>query len=289
MTTADAGVGGAPSRWDRLVEPVVRGAADYRHLAAAKVRSDWQYRASFVALFLSNLLVTAVDFAGIAVLFTTTDTLGDWTLTEVAFLYGTAGICFGVADMMVGSIDSTLAPQIKDGRLDVLLTRPVNVLVNLAAADFSLRRVGRIAQAATVLAAALALNDIDWTPGRAAALVLLIVSGTTIAAAVWVTTASIAFWLVDTTEVANSFTYGGLTAISYPLHVLERWLRIMLTYVVPLVFVNYLPALYILDLESPLAFDRWLRWASPAVAVTLAVIARSTWRAGLRRYTSTGS
>lgn len=278
---------GEPATVDRrrtLVDPIT----EYRVLAAARIRSDWQYRTSFLVFVLASVLITALDFLGIAVLFEATDTLGDWSLPQVAFLYGTAGLCFGVGDLLVGSVEN-LSTKIKDGSFDVLLTRPVNTLVNLTASEFSLRRVGRIAQAGFIFVIALRVNDIDWTAGRVAAIVVMLVAGTVIATATWIITASIAFWLVESREIGNSFTYGGLLAIGYPLHVFERWLRIMLTYIIPLVFVNYLPALYILGADSPLDLPELLRWASPVVAVLLVVIARRVWRAGLRQYRSTGS
>ncbi len=262
--------------------------AEYRALAAMRVRADWQYRASFLLFLLASLLINLFDFVGIAVLFSNTETLGDWTLSEVAFLYGSAGVCFGLADLLVGQID-LLPTKIKDGSFDVILTRPVNALVNLAASEFTLRRFGKISQAATVLVISLIVNDIAWTPGRILALAVMVVSGTVIAMAAWVTTSSIAFWFVNTREAANAFTYGGNLAIAYPLHLFDQWLRVLLTYVIPLVFVSYVPALYILDLDTPLNLPDELRWGGPVAAAVLVVIARTVWRAGLRRYSSTGS
>lgn len=261
---------------------------DYRTLAGAKIRSDWQYRTSFVVFLLTSLLVTAADFAGIAVLFSNTERLGGWTLSEVAFIYGVAGICFGLGDLLVGSVEE-VSPKVRDGSFDLLLIRPVNPLVHLTASEFSFRRFGRVSQATTVFVLSLIVNDIDWTPGRVALVPLMLASGTVIACATWVITSSVAFWTVNTQEIANSFTYGGVTAMSYPLQVFEQWLRMMLTFVVPLVFVNYLPALYILELDSTLSLPSWSHWLSPAVAVGMALVARRVWLLGLEHYQSTGS
>lgn len=268
----------------RVLDPI----SDYRSLAAMRIRADLQYRVSFLLFLAASLIINLFDFLGIAVLFSNTETLGDWTLSEVAFLYGSAGVCFGLADLIVGQID-LLPAKIKDGSFDVVLTRPVNALVNLAASEFTLRRFGKISQAATVLVVSLVVNDIEWTPGRLLALVMMVISGTVIAMAAWVTTSSIAFWFVNTREAANAFTYGGNLAIAYPLHLFDQWLRVLLTYVIPLVFVSYVPALYILDLDTPLNLPDELRWGGPVAAIMMVVVARLVWRAGLRRYSSTGS
>jgi len=260
----------------------------YLLLASARVRSDWQYRTSFAVFLFASLVINVFDFVGIAVLFTKTETLGDWSLDQVAFLYGAAGLCFGIGDLLVGSVEN-LSTKIKDGSFDVLLTRPVNALVNLTASEFTLRRLGKIGQAAAIFAIALAVNDIDWTPGRGVAVIVMLGAGSVIASATWVITASIAFWLINTREIGNAFTYGGGLAISYPVHVFEQWLRVLLTFIFPLVFVSYLPALYILGIDSPLALPDFLRWSSPVVAGAMVLVATRVWRRGLRRYRSTGS
>lgn len=72
-----------------------RNTQDYRVLASAKLRSDWQYRISFLAFVLVMALLTASDFIGIAVIFTNTESLGDWSFIQVAFLYGVAGSASG--------------------------------------------------------------------------------------------------------------------------------------------------------------------------------------------------
>jgi ABC-2 type transport system permease protein len=267
---------------------VVASWHDYRVLASARLRSDWQYRTGFLLRLIAQILVTALEFAGVWAVFTNVDALGGWSFAQVAFLYGCTTLSFGLADFTVGSVER-LAVQVRDGSFDRLLTRPVNVLVNLTASDFQFRRLGRVIQGCVVLIAAIVIVEIDWTVGRVVMIPLMVVSGTAIAGATWVATASSAFWMVNTNEIANTFTYGGELVTSYPLNIFDTWIRVLLTYIVPLVFVGYLPALYVLDITTPLALPQWLAFASPLVAVAAAAVARAIWRRGLRRYQSTGS
>ncbi len=58
---------------------------------------------------------------------------------------------------------------------------------------------------------------------------------------------------------------------------------------VPLAFVNWYPVLYVLGESDPFGLPDWVRLASPVVALVMAVLAAWAWRAGLRRYRSTGS
>ena len=61
------------------------------------------------------------------------------------------------------------------------------------------------------------------------------------------------------------------------------------TFVVPLAFVNWIPALHVLGLPSPIGLPAWTAFLSPLVAFAVCVPAGLAWRAGLRSYRSTGS
>ena len=57
----------------------------------------------------------------------------------------------------------------------------------------------------------------------------------------------------------------------------------------PLAFVNWYPALYVLDEPDPFGFPAWLQLASPVAAPALLAVTWLVWRTGVRHYTSTGS
>jgi ABC-2 type transport system permease protein len=101
--------------------------------------------------------------------------------------------------------------------------------------------------------------------------------------------ATIAFWIVDAIEFVNAFTYGGSFLSQYPLNVFAWWLRGLVVFVLPIAFVAYFPALYVLDKPDELGFPNALRFASPLVAVLAALAAAAMWRGAVRRYRSVGS
>ena len=89
-------------------------------------------------------------------------------------------------------------------------------------------------------------------------------------------------------EFTNAFTYGGNFLAQYPIDIFSSWLRRFLAYIVPLAFVSYFPALYILDKPDPLGLPRLLEFSSPLVAAIAAVIAGLVWRGAVRHYRSAG-
>ncbi|MFI6489431.1 ABC transporter permease [Streptomyces sp. NPDC050564] len=264
------------------------GVRAYRMIAAMWIRSTMAYRASFAMTTLGNFAATALDFVAILLMFSQVDRLGGYSLPEVAFLYGVAGTAFGIADLALGSMDR-LGRRVRDGTLDTLLVRPVPVLAQVAADRFALRRLGRITQGLLVLGYAIAVLDISWTPLRLLMIPLMLLSGGVIFSAVFVAGAAFQFVAQDASEVQNSFTYGGGTLLQYPPTVFAKDLLRGVTFVLPLAFVNWLPALYVLGRPYPLDLPTWVAFTPPLVAAGCCALAGVAWRAGLRSYRSTGS
>jgi len=259
----------------------------YLRLIGARARSQLEYRASLVLQIFASALLTLLDFVMILVLFENVPELDGWTVQQVALLYGIAGVSFALTDLIVGHLD--LFPQmIRDGTFDQILVRPLPSLLQVVASDFSLRRIGKILQAVAVLAVALAAADIDWTVGRAAMVPLAVVSGTLIYTGVWIALATIAFWIVDAIEFVNAFTYGGNFLSAYPITIFGRWLRNLVIFLIPIAFVAYMPALYILDKPDELGLPEALQYASPFVAVLTILISRLVWENAVRHYRSAG-
>jgi ABC-2 type transport system permease protein len=288
-TRSGAGFPGPPARFPAGRPGLLRVSVRvYLLVAGAWVRSTMTYRTSFALTVLANFTATGFDFLAILLMFSHVDTLGGYALPEIAFLYGTVATAFGLADLVAGSLQR-LGSRIRDGTLDALLVRPAPVLVQIAADRFALRRLGRITQGAAVLVWALVTVDVVWTPEKVLLVPVMVISGAVIFTAVLVAGAAFQFWAQDAAEVQNSFTYGGSTLLQYPPTVFARELVRGVTFLVPLAFVNWLPALHVLGRPYPIGVPDWLALTPPLVAAACCALAAPAWRAGLRSYRSTGS
>ncbi|WP_371528985.1 ABC transporter permease [Streptomyces sp. NBC_01283] len=264
------------------------GLRAYRLISAMWIRSLMAYRLSFVMTAFGNFAVTAFDFAAILLMFSQVDRLGGYSLSEIAFLYGATCTSFGLADLSLGSMDR-LGKRVRDGTLDTLLVRPAPVIAQVAADRFGLHRVGRLLQGGFVLGYALVVLDIAWTPLKVLMVPLMLLCGAGIFAAVFVGGAAFQFVAQDAAEVQNAFTYGGTTLLQFPPTVFAKDLVRGVTFILPLAFVNWLPALYVLGRPYPLDLPTWVAFTPPLVAALLLALAGLAWRTGLRSYRSTGS
>ena len=252
------------------------------------IRSTLAYPVSFALMAAGNALITVLDFAAVLIIFSHLSAFGGFRLAEMGLLYGTASLALGIGDLVVGSVER-LGDRIRSGEVDVWLVRPVPAFVQAAADQFALRRLGRPLQAAVVLAIAVPQLDVDWDALRIGLLVVSAVCGAVIFAAIFVMGAALQFIAGDAAEVANSFTYGGQQLTQYPLTIFGADIVKAATFVVPLAFVNYYPVLFVLDKPVPLGLPSWTGLLCPLVAALVAAVGALAWRAGIRRYRSTGS
>jgi ABC-2 type transport system permease protein len=260
----------------------------YLALLRGQGRAQAAYRLSFAIDMVTNVGATALDVLTVLVLFQVTPTLGGFDVREAMVMVGLSSFSFATADLTVGNIERIRA-YVRTGLMDAVLVRPLGALPQLLLMDLPLRKVSRSLFGLTVLVLALVAADIDWTPARVVLLVVAPLAGVVFFASIFVATASVAFWWIDSGEIGNAFTYGGRDFTSYPMTVYSGWFRALFAYGLGFAFVAYHPALALLGRADPAGLPAWLGWASPGVAVLAAVGAGLAWRTGVRHYRSTGS
>ncbi len=271
-----------------MVEVVV-SARLYRRLVGARIRSDFTYRASFFLRVLSAALVTASAYVAIAALISKVGTLGGWGRWPITFLYGMSSSAFRFADAFIGGSIERCSEQVRTGKFDKFLTRPVNVLVSVLGEDFAFRRVGQFIAVVPFAVVALSHLPIHWTLGRVLFIPFMFVGAVGTFSAIFVVSGCLAFWSPNTTEIANAFTYGGATVAEYPVHIMTNWVRVLAVSVVPVGFTVYLPSFVLFDAPNPLGVPLWVSLISPLAAIPFGLLARTVWRYALRHYRSTGS
>jgi ABC-2 type transport system permease protein len=260
----------------------------YAALLGGQFRSVASYRASFAVELFANVGSTVFDVITVIVLFSTTRAVAGFTLTEALLIVSLSSCGFALADLTVGNIDH-LKTYVRAGTMDAILLRPLGALAQLVCMDLPLRKALRMVLACAILVVALRLNHIDWTPARAALAIGTPLAGAVFFGAIFVLSASLAFWWVDSGEVGNAFTYGGRDFTAYPVPVYAGWFRAVFAYALGFGFVAYQPALALLGRADPLGLPAWTSYLAPLVALAAAAVAAVVWRAGIRQYRSTGS
>jgi ABC-2 type transport system permease protein len=260
----------------------------YFRYIGISVRSQMQYRASFILMSIAHLLATGIEFVGIAAMFDRFGSLAGWTLPEVAVFYGLANIAFAIADAISRGFD-LFANMIKAGDFDRLLLRPRSTALQLAGQEIVLRRIGRLAQALAVLIWGASRLGIAWTLPKLLLAGAAVASGVCLFSGLFVLQAVLAFWTTESLEIVNTVTYGGVETTQYPLTIYRPWFQRFFTAVIPLACASYFPVIAILGKPDPLGSPAWFGWLSPLVGFLFLAATLQIWKFGERHYRSTGS
>lgn len=261
----------------------------FLRLARASLSAQARYPASALLLVLAQVLGTAIEVVATWALFHRFGEVQGWTFGEVAVFYGLVNCMFAVADALGRGFDVLGTEFLRTGHFDRLLLRPRPLALQLMGHDLRISRAGRLLQGAAVLAWGAAQAGVDWGMASAGLVLFAMVGGVALFLGILVLQGTLSFWTVESLEIANVLTYGGVQAAQYPLALYARWFRRFLTFAVPLACVAYYPVLAILGKPDPLGAPPWTGWVSPLAGFVFLAAAFGMWRVGLRRYASTGS
>lgn len=273
-----------------IMKQLLHNLTIYRRLLSVQIRSQMQYRVAFVLDAAAAMPYLTLFFLALALVLERFGSVGGWRLGEIAFLWGTVEVAFGIMDMVFSGFDpGVFGRRVRQGSFDQLLLRPVNITLQVLGDEFALRRLGRIGQGLVIFAIAVGLADIQWTAGKLVYLPLVIGGMIAFFGGLFIIGSTFTFWTVESIEAMNILTYGGSEMMQYPMHIYPDLLRRLFTYIIPAIFLNYYPALYFLDKPDPLGLPPALRFVAPAVGFGTLLAALAFWRFGIRHYQSTGT
>lgn len=261
----------------------------YGRYMSASLRAQAQYPVATVMLTFGHAAATAIEILGVYALFHRFGSVGGWSFGEVALFYALVNIAFAIADLLGRGFDVFGTDFVRTGAFDRVLLRPRTAALQLAGYEVRLSRMGRLLQGLAVLVLATRLAPIDWDLAGVAIAAGAVCGGAALFFAILVLQAALAFWTVESLEIANVLTYGGVQAAQYPLNIYAAWFRRLLTFGVPLACVAYYPVLAILKRPDPLGAPDWILPFTPLAGFVFLALSFLAWRAGVARYTSTGS
>ena len=258
-----------------------------RVLVRVGLASALQYRADFAMTAVGAIFYEAVSLAFVGVIVYAFGSIGGWSLTEVAFVYGIRSMGHALHSLVSGQLWST-DDVVRQGEFDRYLVRPVNPLLQLLTRRFQVSAVGDIVFGICVLTVTAVATSISWSVAWVAYLLAAVVGSALVESAVMLAIASLAFRLLAASPILGVADSVFVTFGPYPLSVLPRTVSYLLTFVLPLAFAAFFPAAILLHRTDDLFVPLWLAAASPAVGVLVYVAAVAFFHRQMRAYSSPG-
>lgn len=258
----------------------------YKLLIRFSIRSRMQYRFNFWTGSFIAAFIAFMEFALLAVILSRFGTIQGWSIAESAYLYSVLTLSRSIYRTFASDVHH-LEQYLVSGNLDALLLRPLPVLLVLMTQNVSIR-FGELLLGFGMLAYSLGslANQGQIELWSVIPLTLLIsLNGALLFFGIALATAATGFWLTRISMLQNLTEDATHTAIRYPLTIFPGWLKGVLTFGLPVAFVNYMPALYIIRGEA----GPWMLALSAAASAAVVGAGALLWRTGMSRYQSTGS
>jgi ABC-2 type transport system permease protein len=255
-------------------------------LASAGLRAELQYRANFM-MVLAGLVYQSTGFIFIWIVLSRYGGIEGWTTGQVAFLYGlrlTAHACCVVPFNRMLDLETL----VRLGDFDRFLLRPFNLLVQLLTDRFWIGSFGDLIGGLVILIAAAPAAGITWSPGVLGYVVFAVLGGALLEASVQTAIAALSFRVLSTASLRGLIDTLFSTFGNYPLSLFGRVGELVLTYVLPLAFVAYVPATVLLGREGEVPLWRPLTVAAPVVGWLSFLLAYRIWNRQVAHYQSGG-
>jgi len=253
-------------------------------ITALNFRAQLEYRVEFLIRIAFGVVwqLSIIVFA--AVLLSKFSGMGGWTSSQILLLVATRMLCNGLYVLYCGSVFS-LSFYVQQGLIDGYLLRPMPVFRQVQLVAFQTNGIGDLLVGIGLFVGAIARDPVDWTPGRVAYLAAGVIGGTLLITAVFTAVSAAAlhfpaswYWSLWIAEV--SATFG-----SYPLSILPRAVGELLTWVLPIAFIAYLPVGVLTGHGSTLGVPVAVAAGAPLAALAMYVGSRLLWNWSLRHYT----
>ena len=255
----------------------------YFNSLALHLKSELEYRMSFIISFLSQILIFFTYYFVIIALFSKFDNIKGFTLYEVLLCFSIIQFGFAFNEVFARGIDK-FDKLIIEGGFDRLLLRPKNLILQVLCSDGDFVKVSRLIQAIIVLVIALINLKVELTFLKVICLILMLMASCVIFFGIFLLAASYCFMTVQGLEVRNVFTDGGKHMAQYPIGVFKKGFVFFFTFIIPYAFVNYYPLLYFIGKN-----DNILYAFSPVVVFLYLIPCFIVFYMGVKKYEGSGS
>ncbi len=247
------------------------------------LKSQMQYKASFIMTALGQFLSSFTTFLGVYFMFSRFHSVNGFAFPEILICFSIVFMAFSITECFVRGFD-VFPRLIQSGNLDRILVRPRNEIFQVLTSNIEFSRIGRLLQSIFILAYAIPTSEIVWSFDKIITVVLMLIGGMAVFSSLFVLYAGISFFTIEGLEFMNIFTDGSRDFGKYPLSIYGESVLKFLTYVIPIALFQYYPFLYLIGRSDNIGLI-----FLPLLGFIFMIPCYCFFKFGLSKYKSTGS
>lgn len=242
------------------------------------IQTDMEYRADFFTRIGASLLGLVTSAGSLSLAFQYTPSIAGWSFPQVMVLLAVYYLMDGLVEMFFGPNMREIMSQVQQGTLDFVLIKPVNSQFLATFRKLNIWRIGNVLIGIGLSVYAVKGLALEVGPAEAGSFAVALVCGLAVIYSVWLALVTLTFWFIRLDNV-EQILWQAMETGRFPVDIYPRWLKMALTYVVPVVFIISVPAQALAGRLSPGGL-------AVAVAIAAGTVAASAafWKLGLRHY-----
>jgi ABC-2 type transport system permease protein len=248
------------------------------------VMAQMEYRFNFIGNFSMEAGYLCVKLSYVVVVFRSGVKINGLSPDEILLFIGTFIALTGVYAGLFMINNFGLRTKIKDGDLDIYLTKPVSLqfMATLRQADLTIFSVDAIA-GLIIIVIAWGRLGIPVTLGTVGGFIIFLFLSSVVTYSLFLMPQILSFWFMNTSAIAEiSDMFWDFN--SMPMDIYNRWIQQIGVFIVPIFLITNFPPLFLLHKLPPL-YQIWV----VLVPLALFMLARLLWKQGLKSYSSASS
>lgn len=242
-----------------------------------------EFRSGFISMSLVILLSTFISVIFFSVLYGSVSTIHGWDYGQALLLLGTYFLIDSITSALFFRNFSMVSDYINQGRLDLLLTKPVDPQFTMTMRYTGVSDGFNIITSFIIISVALAKLHLHLTLFGVFGYLSLILLGIIIVYTLWLGISLLSFWLTNIDDIQD--LWGSLYGFSmYPPDIFFGPIRALFTFVIPILTIVAAPVQWLLHRTTG-----WTFLINSGLALVLLIITRKLWHFGLKRYGSASS
>lgn len=260
----------------------------YMRFIKVLLQCKMEYKFSFISDVITNVLIYVFRYLGIWILLSSFVSIAGWTYNEIMLIFNLHLISYGIAGMFIWTPMRNIEGMIQSGSFDSMLVYPINPFLHVIFKNFQYTFLGQFIIGIIAFAASCINLEISFNAEKLIWLILDIIGGVLLLSSIMILTASISFWITKSNALVNAFIQFR-KFIDYPLAIYDRWIQVLLTFILPYAFINYYPAFKFMENKHDVLFHSSFQYFTPIFGIAFFLLALGVWQLGIKRYNSTGS
>lgn len=247
------------------------------------VQMSLAYRADTVVNILLNLMWLGWELLSLNIIFNNTDTLGGWGLGELIALLGVFRLVNTMMIALIWPNTEKFNQSIRDGSMDYTILQPVNSMFLVTFSRITVWRIWDLVLAVVLIVVGVNMSASVTSAAQILTFILLSLSGMIVIYSLWIVLIALTFWFV---KFDNNVTIlqALMDAGRYPATVYPAWLRVIVTFIIPIAVATTIP---LQALRGELSVTQVLIFLG--VSVLSFLIATQVWKTGLKQYSGASS